>query len=219
MTQPPTERTRVRRLPERGVYEREAIDAIVDDALVCHVGFVHDGRPVVIPTIHARVGDTLYIHGSPASRMLRDMRQGDEVCVTVTLVDGLVVARAPFHSSMNYRSVVIFGVPAEITDPNEKWDAFRAITEHVTPGRWDDSRLPNNKEVRATLVFSVPLNEASAKVRTGPPEDDDEDYELPLWAGVVPLAIVAGEPIPDPVLPDGIGVPDYLVGYRRSGHS
>ncbi len=215
MTPAPSDRTTVRRLPERGVYERDVIDAILDEALICHVGFVHDGAPVVIPTIHARSGDTLYLHGSPASRMLRSMRRDDEVCVTVTLVDGIALARAPFHSSMNYRSVVLFGTPRIVDDPEEKREAFRVLTEHVTPGRWDDSRRPNDKEERATLVAAIAITEASAKVRTGPPEDDDEDYELPLWAGVIPLAVTAGEPIPDPRLRKGVSLPEYLVGYAR----
>ncbi|MET0831624.1 MAG: pyridoxamine 5'-phosphate oxidase family protein, partial [Acidimicrobiia bacterium] len=185
MATPPTSRTEVRRLAERGSYERSVIDAVLDEALICHVGFVHDGGPVVIPTIHARAGDTLYLHGSPASRMLRSMRSGDEICVTVTLVDGLVMARAPFHSSMNYRSVVVFGEPRLVEEPDEKWAAFAVLTEHVCPGRWADSRLPNDKEIKGTLVAAVTIDEASAKVRTGPPGDDEEDYDLPIWAGVV----------------------------------
>jgi nitroimidazol reductase NimA-like FMN-containing flavoprotein (pyridoxamine 5'-phosphate oxidase superfamily) len=213
----PTDRTTVRRLAERGVYEREVIDAILDEALVCQVGFVVDGRPVVIPTIHARRGDTLYLHGSPASRMLRSMRTGDEICVTVTLVDGVVLARAPFHSSLNYRSVVLFGEPRLVEDPEEKSLAFEVLTEHIAPGRWDDSRLPNLKEEKGTLVAALVIAEVSAKVRTGPPKDDDEDYELPIWAGVIPLEIRAGEPVPDPRLGPGIEAPDYVGRYRRPG--
>ena len=215
MTLPPSDRTTVRRLSERGVYDRAVIDAILDEALICHVGFVVDGTPVVIPTIHARSGDTLYLHGSPASRMLRSMRSGADVCVTVTLIDGIALARAPFHSSMNYRSAVIFGAPRIVDDPEEKCRAFRVLTEHVTQGRWDDSRRPNDKEVRGTLVVAIPITEASAKVRTGPPKDDEEDYGLPLWAGVIPLQLTAGDPISDPRLLDGIALPTYLEGYRR----
>ncbi|CAN5288009.1 MAG: pyridoxamine 5'-phosphate oxidase family protein [Acidimicrobiia bacterium] len=217
MAEPSAPRTTVRRLAERGVYDRAAIDAVLDEALICHVGFVVEGGPVVIPTIHARSGDLLYLHGSPASRMLRSMRAGDEVCVAVTLVDGLVMARAPFHSSMNYRSVVLFGEPRIVDDPDELWEAFTVLTEHVAPGRWADSRLPNQKEIRGTLVAAVPIDQASAKIRTGPPGDDEEDYDLPIWAGVVPLRLEAGAPIPDPRLAPGIGPPPYLTGYRRPG--
>jgi nitroimidazol reductase NimA-like FMN-containing flavoprotein (pyridoxamine 5'-phosphate oxidase superfamily) len=217
MTEAPTPRTEVKRLPERGVYDRAVIDPILDEALICHVGFVHEGSPVVIPTIHARVGDTLYFHGSPASRMLRGMRAGDEVCVNVTLVDGLAVARAAFHNSMNYRSVVVFGQARVVEDVEEKRMALEAVTEHAVPGRWADSRPMTEKEYKGTLMVAVPLNEASAKVRTGPPGDDDEDYDLPIWAGVVPLAVVPGEPVDDPKLRVDVDVPDYLRNYRRPG--
>ena len=212
---PNQDRTRVRRLPERAVFDQGQIDAIVDEALICHVAFVHDDYPVVIPTIHARNGDVLYIHGSPAGRMLRNLKRGAQVCVNITIIDGLVMARAPFHSSMNYRSVVIFGEARFVADPDEKWEALRLITEHVAPGRWDDSRLPNDKETRATSVLALPMDEASAKVRTGPPDDDEADYELPLWAGVVPLQMVAGQPVDDPDLRVQVAVPDYLAHYRR----
>ena len=213
----PTSRTRVKRLPERAIHDEDVITAIVDEALICHVGFIHDGYPVVIPTIHARSGDTLYFHGSPASRMLLDMKQGAEVCITVTLVDGLVMARAPFHSSMNYRSVVIFGAARFVDDPAEKETAFRLVTEHVAPGRWEDSRLPTAKETKGTAILAVSMAEASAKVRSGPPEDDAEDYDLPLWAGVVPLRMVADPPINDPALRVDVGVPGYLSDYKRPG--
>jgi len=214
MVTAPSDRTTVRRLAERGVYDREVIDAILDEALYCHVGVVVDGGPVVIPTIHARSGDTLYLHGSPANRMLRSMRSGEQVCVTVTVLDGIVLARAPFSSSMNYRSVVLFGTPRPVTSADEKREAFRALTEHVTPGRWADSRLPNDREEKATLVVAIPIAEASAKVRTGPPHDDEDDYDLPIWAGIIPLRMVAGEPIPDPARVSDLPVPSYLVGYR-----
>jgi hypothetical protein len=210
----PTPRAEVRRLPERGVYDRDLINTILDEALFCHVGFIDDGSPVVIPTIHARVGNTLYCHGSPASRMLRSMKKGIEVSVAVTILDGLVVARTPFEQDFNYRSVIAFGEARMVDDPDEKMAALKAITEHVTPGRWEDSRPSTEKEVRATLVAAVPLDEASAKVGTGPPEDDEKDLGLSFWAGVVPLSLVAGKPIPA----EGVDwpAPDYLVNYARS---
>ena len=209
-------RTEVRRLPERGVYDAEAINTILDEALICHVGFVADeGYPVVIPTIHARSGATLYLHGSPASRMLRTVKQGADVCVTVTLVDGLVLARSVFHHSMNYRSVVIFGQAREVTDAAEKLRALEVITEHVAHGRWADARHPNDKEFAGTSVVALEIDESSAKARTGPPGDDDEDYDLPIWAGVVPVATTFGAPIPDPHLPDAIDPPGYVTDYRR----
>ena len=209
----PTPRTEVRRLPERAVYDREAINGILDEALICHLGFVVEGSPFVIPTIHARIDDTLYFHGSPASRMLRSMKKGAEVSVAVTLLDGLVVARTPFHQSLNYRSVVVFGEARLVDDPDEKMAALRAVTDHVTPGRWEDSRPPTDKEVRGTLVLALPLDEASAKVRTGPPVDEEEDLALPHWAGVVPMSLVPGEPIPA----EGVdwSPPDYLTDYQR----
>ena len=208
-------RTSIRRLPERSVEDPDAIAAIVDEALICHVGFLYEGYPVVIPTIHARSETTLYIHGSPASRMLRHLKTGAEVCVTITLIDGLVMARAPFHSSMNYRSVVVFGSARAVEDRDEKLEAFRLITEHVAPGRWEDSRRPTEKEIKSTSVLAVELDEVSAKVRTGPPVDDEDDYELDLWAGVVPVQMVAGVPQDDPRLETGIEAPEYLTDYRR----
>jgi len=215
MSRAPTPRTEVRRLPERGSYDPELIRSILDEALICHVGFVHEGAPVVIPTIHARLGDTLYLHGSPASRMLRSMRSGEEICVTVTLVDGLVVARAAFHNSMNYRSVVVFGSPRIVTDPAEKWDALEAVTEHVVPGRWADSRPMTKKEQKGTLVAALPIGEASAKVRTGGPGDDEEDYSLPIWAGVIPLSHTPGAPVADERLRAGVETPTYVAEYLR----
>jgi nitroimidazol reductase NimA-like FMN-containing flavoprotein (pyridoxamine 5'-phosphate oxidase superfamily) len=209
-------RTEVRRLPERGVYDAAAINTILDEALICHVGFVSDdGYPVVIPTIHARSGATLYLHGSPASRMLRTVKQGADVCVTVTLVDGLVLARSVFHHSMNYRSVVIFGKPREVTDADEKMRAFEVITEHVAHGRWADARHPNDTEFKGTTVLALEIDETSAKARTGPPGDDAADYALPIWAGVVPMTTTFGAPIPDPLLADGIDPPGYVTDYRR----
>jgi nitroimidazol reductase NimA-like FMN-containing flavoprotein (pyridoxamine 5'-phosphate oxidase superfamily) len=192
-----TPRTTVRRLAARGVYDRDAIYAILDEALICHVGLVVDGQPVVIPTIHVRVGDTLYFHGAGASRMLRTLRGGVDACVTVTLLDGLVLARSAFHHSMNYRSVVVLGKGREVADREEKLRALDALVEHVVPGRAAIVRPPNELEIKQTLVVALPLSEASAKVRTGPPVDDEADYALDVWAGVVPVALVKGEPVKD----------------------
>lgn len=213
--EPPTERTRVRRLPERGVYERSEIDAILDEALICHLAYVKDGEPRVIPTIHARVGDTLYVHGSNASRTLRSTKGGAPIAAEVTLLDGLVLARSSFHHSMNYRSVVVYGRAREVTDPAEKFEAQRALVEHVVRGRAADARLPNQRELDQTTILAVPLDEASAKVRTGPPKDEEEDLALPVWAGVLPLKTVPGEPEPDPLLPSSIATPGYVNDYRR----
>ena len=209
-----TERTTLRRLPKRGVYEREAIYAILDEGFVCHVGFVADGQPFVIPTAYGREGDTLFVHGAKASRMLKALRDGAEVCVTVTLVDGLVLARSAFHHSMNYRSVVVFGRARIVETDEGKMDALRAFTEHVIPGRWQEVRLPNKQELDATLVLALSLSEASAKVRTGPPLDDEEDMEFPVWAGVVPLRYVAGETIDAPDLMAGITAPEDLKQFE-----
>lgn len=195
-TIPVTERTKVRRLPKRANYEAATIHAIVDEALICHVGFVIEGAPVVIPTIHWREGDTLYFHGSAASRMLRSLRDGVDACVTITLLDGLVLARSAFHHSMNYRSVVVFGKAQEVTG-DEKLRALEGLVRHITPDRADDVRAPNEMELRQTLVLALPLDEASAKIRTGGPVDDDEDYALPVWAGVIPMRLTKGEPIAD----------------------
>jgi nitroimidazol reductase NimA-like FMN-containing flavoprotein (pyridoxamine 5'-phosphate oxidase superfamily) len=213
--EPPSERTRVRRLPERGVYERSEIDTILDEALICHLAYVKDGEPRVIPTIHARVGDTLYVHGSNASRTLRSTKGGAPVAAEVTLLDGLVLARSAFHHSMNYRSVVVYDRAREVTDPTEKFDAQRALVEHVVRGRADDARLPNQRELDQTTILAISLDEASAKVRTGPPKDEEEDLALPVWAGVLPLRTVPGEPEPDPLLPSGIATPGYVSDYRR----
>jgi uncharacterized protein len=197
VTLEPTPRTAVKRLAKRGNYEVETIHAILDEALICHVGFVIDGKPVVIPTIHWREEDTLYVHGSAASRMLRSLRGGVEACVTVTLVDGLVLARAAFHHSMNYRSVVIFGTAELIDDPEEKRRVLDVFVEHITPGRSREVRAPNEIELKQTMVLALPIAEASAKVRAGGPIDDEEDYALPVWAGVIPLKLTKGEPIED----------------------
>jgi uncharacterized protein len=214
---PRTDRTTVRRLPARGSYDRALIHSILDEALVCHVGFVADGRPFVIPTIHVRVGDRLYMHGSPGSRMLKAMAEGVEVCVTVTLVDGLVLARSAFHHSMNYRSAVVFGTPRAVEDLEEKARVLHALSDHLVAGRWRDIREPSIGELKATSVLSLPIDEASAKVRTGPPLDDEEDFAVPAWAGVVPLFLKAGEPIPCPRLAPGIEVPAYARSYPGPG--
>jgi nitroimidazol reductase NimA-like FMN-containing flavoprotein (pyridoxamine 5'-phosphate oxidase superfamily) len=211
----PTERTALKRLPKRGEYDRTAVFQILDEAFICHVGFIVDGKPVVIPTSYGRIGDDLYIHGSAASRMLRSLKEGIDVCVTVTLIDGLVLARAAFHQSINYRSVVIFGNATLVNDPDEKIRALHAFTDHVVSGRWADVRPPDEGELRSTLVLKVPLVEVSAKVRTGPPIDDEADYSLAVWAGVVPLELRAATPVSDDRLPSDIEAPDYARNYAR----
>jgi len=215
--QMPTARTRVVREPDRAVYDREAVCRILDEGFLCHVGFVADGQPFVIPTSYGRKGASLYIHGSAASRMLRHMREGVPVCITVTLVDGLVLARSVFNHSMNYRSVVILGKAALVEDPEEKLAALRTLSEHILPGRWDEARQPNERELKATSVLRVPIEEFSAKVRTGPPVDDAEDYSFPTWAGVIPLETKAGAPIDDPHHKPQRTVPEYVKRYSRKG--
>ena len=212
---PPTERTTLKRLPKRGVYDREIVYGILDEGFVCHVGFAVDGQPFVIPTGYARVEDQLYIHGSQVSRMLRTLAGGIDVCVTVTLVDGLVLARSAFHHSINYRSVVIFGNATLVEDRAAKLAALFAFSEHVIRGRWDDVREPTEQELKATTVLSLSLAEASAKVRSGPPVDDEEDYALDVWAGVLPLKTFAGAPINDPRLREDIEPPAYTLNYSR----
>jgi nitroimidazol reductase NimA-like FMN-containing flavoprotein (pyridoxamine 5'-phosphate oxidase superfamily) len=214
MATTPTDRTRVRRVPARGQYERETVDAILDEALISHVGFVHDGAPVVIPTLHARLGDRLYLHGSAASRMLRTLERGAAVCVTATLVDGLVLARSAFHHSVNYRSVVVFGHARAVEPEEERLKALELFTDKLVPGRWADVRPPTRQELKGTKVLSLPLDEASAKVRTGPPIDDDEDYDLPVWAGVLPLQIAAAPPVRDPRVDPAVDMPGYVAGWR-----
>jgi nitroimidazol reductase NimA-like FMN-containing flavoprotein (pyridoxamine 5'-phosphate oxidase superfamily) len=212
---PPTPRTRVRREAHRGHYDRSTVDAVLDAGLVCHVGFVHDEQPYVVPTLHARVGDLLFIHGSSASRMLRNIA-GAPICVTVTLVDGLVLARSAFNHSINYRSVVVLGRPMIVEGDDAKLRALEAFTEQLLPQRWSDIRVPTANELKATTVLSIELDEASAKIRTGPPNDDEGDLTWPAWAGVVPLTVAPGTPEPDPRLADGTPEPDYLAGYGRS---
>jgi len=208
-------RTTVKRLAKRADYDRDTINAIIDEALICHVGFVVDGAPVVIPTIHTRLGDTLYFHGSAANRMLRSLRDGVDACVTVTILDGLVMARSAFHHSMNYRSAVILGKGREVVDRDEKLRVLDALVEHVCTGRSRDVRPPNEAELRQTLVLAIPLNEASAKIRTGPPVDDDDDYALPIWAGIIPLSLTPSAPIDDERLVAGVDVPEYATRYER----
>lgn len=211
----PTARTRLVREPDRAVYDRAAAYQILDEGFICHVGFVVDGQPFVIPTGYGRASDNLYIHGSAASRMLRRIDQGVPVCVTVTLLDGLVLARSIFNHSMNYRSVVVLGTAVAVEDPKEKLEALHLLSEHILPGRWAESRQPNEREIKATLVMRLPITEFSAKVRQGPPIDDEDDYGFPTWAGVIPLEIVAGTPINDPRLDPQTPVPSYTRGYSR----
>jgi uncharacterized protein len=217
MSQPftPTPRTRVVREAERGVYDRETAYSILDEGFLCHVGFVVEGQPFVIPTSYGRKDDALYIHGSAASRMLRNLKESPPVCITVTLLDGLVLARSIFNHSMNYRSVVILGKATLVDQPQEKLEALHLLSEHIVPGRWSDVRQPNEKELKATSVLRVPIDEFSAKVRSGPPIDDEEDYSFPTWAGVVPLQIKAGEPIADARLDFRLEMPDYAKRYER----
>ncbi|WP_197036124.1 pyridoxamine 5'-phosphate oxidase family protein [Fischerella sp. PCC 9605] len=210
-----TQRTKIGRMPSRGHYERELVYQILDEGLVCHIGFTVDGQPFVIPTAYGRVGDRLYIHGSTASRMMRSLAQGIEVCVTVTLLDGLVLARTAFHHSMNYHSVVIFGTATKVQDEAQKLEALEAFTEHIVPGRWAQVRQPNHQELQVTSVLELPLHEASAKVRTGPPNDEEQDYSIPVWAGVIPLELTASTPIADSRLQKEIILPSYLHNYTR----
>ena len=210
-----TKRTQVRRLPKRGSYDRQTIHSILDEGFICHLGFVSDGQPFVIPTGYARIEDNLIIHGSAASRAMRLAGGGIEVCVTVTLLDGLVLARSAFHHSMNYRSVVIFGKARVVSDKEEKTRALEALTEHVVPGRWADVRWPSELELKATTVLKLPIEEASAKIRTGGPIDDEEDYELDVWAGVLSLRLMPNDAIPDERLKNGAAVPDYVLNYKR----
>jgi len=215
-TKMPTARTRVAREPERGVYDRETAYRILDEGFICHVGFAVDGQPFVIPTAYGRKDANLYIHGSAASRMLRQMKQGVAVCVTVTLLDGLVLARSVFNHSMNYRSVVILGKATLVEDQEEKLAALRVVSEHIIRGRWDDARQPNERELKATAVLRVPIEEFSAKVRTGPPIDDEEDYSFPTWAGVIPLKMKGGDAISDSKLDSRREAPSYVKNYLRS---
>ncbi len=205
----PTPRTTLHRLSERGRVDRADLDAVLDAGLICHLGVIIDGAPVVLPTGYGRIGDNLYLHGSSGNQSLRSAA-GRQVCVTVTLLDGLVCARAVFHHSMNYRSAVIFGTASLVDDPDEKLAALRAVTNHLVPGRWDHARAPTRKELAATAVIALPLDEASVKVRSGGPKDDPEDYESGIWAGVLPSALAFGPAEPDPALPGDISIPDHI---------
>lgn len=213
---PASDRVRLRRKRERGSHERAVVDAILDEALIAHLGIVDEhGQPFVIPTLHARSGDLVYLHGSPAGRTLRALTAGAPACLTVSLIDGLVLARSAMHHSANYRSVMLLGRATSIERSAEKLAALEAIIEHIVPGRWADVREPNEKELKATSVLAFPIDEASAKIRNGPPLDDEEDYALPTWAGVIPLASAAGNPEPDPRLQADVALPDYVRAYRR----
>ena len=221
MSQPytPSARTRVTREPQLGVYDREATYRILDEGFVCHLGFTSEGQTFVIPTSYGRSGDCVYIHGSAASRTLKQLKEAVPVCFTVTLLDGLVLARSVFSHSMNYRSVVILGKATAVEDEKEKIAALRILSEHIIPGRWEDARLPNERELKATLVLKLPIEEFSAKVRTGPPIDDEDDYSFPTWAGVLPLAVEARTPVPDPRLEVSREVPPYLRQWTRQRRS
>lgn len=203
----------MKRHPERGDYDRATIDAILDEALICHVGFIVDDQPYVIPTIHARDGDTLYLHGSPASRMLRNLAKGVDLCVTVTLLDGLVLARSVYNHSMNYRSVVVLGHAREVTETEEKLHAMQRVVEHLVPGRWEDARQPSEGEIKGTTILALPLEEASAKIRTGPPKDFDDDLTLPVWSGLIPLRLEPSAPVADERV--DAPAPDYVADYTR----
>jgi uncharacterized protein len=208
-------KTRLQRLPKRGYYDRETIYSILDEALICHVGFVEQGQPFVIPINFARMNDTIVLHGAKASRLLKHVEAGNPVCVEATVVDGLVLARSVFHHSLNYRSVVLFGCGRAIDDEREKLSALEAVSEHLIPGRWKEARLPSRKEMNATRVVAIKIEEASAKVRLGPPLDEEEDYSLPVWAGVLPLTEVAGVPLRDELQAANIPLPDYIAKYSR----
>jgi nitroimidazol reductase NimA-like FMN-containing flavoprotein (pyridoxamine 5'-phosphate oxidase superfamily) len=212
---PQTPRTTLKRLPKRGSHERETINQILDEGFICHVGFAIEGQPFVIPTGYARAGDELIIHGSQASRMLRALKTGIDVCLTVTIIDGLVLARSAFHHSMNYRSVVIFGRATLIEEREAKLAALFALSEHMIPGRWEEVREPTEAELQQTTALLLPIDEASAKIRTGPPLDDEEDYAMNVWAGVLPMQLTTADPIADPRLLSNIEVPDYVGSYRR----
>ncbi|MFM8395087.1 MAG: pyridoxamine 5'-phosphate oxidase family protein [Acidobacteriota bacterium] len=214
----PTTRTTLKRRPQRGAFDRPTVHAILDATFLCHVGFVIDGQPYVIPTSYGREEDTLYIHGAAASRMLRELATGIPVAVTVTMLDGLVLARSAFHHSLNYRSVVILGKADLVDDPAAKMRALEVITEQIVPGRWAEVRIPDEQELKATTVLRLPIEEVSAKIRTGPPIDDEEDMKLPVWAGLLPLTTMSGPPIADPQLADGIPLPASVANFgKREG--
>ena len=213
----PTERTQVRRRSQRGVYDKAQVHAILDEGFVCHVGFAIDGQPFVIPTAYARSGEQIHIHGSPAGRLMKSKEV--DVCLTVTLVDGLVLARSAFHTSMNYRSVVVLGTARLVTDIEEKREALRCFTNHVIAGRWEQAKQPTEQELKATSVLALTLEEVSAKIRSGPPIDDEEDYALPVWGGVIPVAQILGEPLPDGRVLEGIAAPVLVSGAARASRT
>ena len=210
-----TDKNTIKRLPKRGHYDRQTIYQILDEALICHVGFAVDGQPYVIPINFARIDDTVVLHGAKASRLLKHVEAGHPICVEATIVDGLVLARSVFHHSVNYRSVVVFGTGRLVTDAQEKLAALEAVTEHLIPGRWQEARLPNQKELNATSVVSIRIDEASAKVRVGPPVDEEEDYTLPVWAGILPLQETPLAPLRDELQSEEVPLPDYVAGYSR----
>ena len=212
---PTTKRNTINRLPQRGHYDAETIYSILDEALICHVAFTQGNEPFVIPSLYARLDDSILLHGAKASRLMKYIQEGGQVSIAVSLIDGLVVARSVFHHSVNYRSVVLFGKGTLVKAEAEKMHALQVITEHILPGRWAEARKPTPKELNATTVVSIPIDSASAKVRTGQPGDDEDDYKLPIWAGVLPLSLQASAPINDPLLMGGIPVPSYVSGYKR----
>lgn len=212
---PQTELNKVKRLPKRGQYDKKTIYEIVDEALICHAGFVLEGQPFVMPTIHVRIDDTIYLHGAVANRMLTHIKAGNNVCLTMTLIDGIVFARSVFHHSMNYRSAVLFGKGRVIGDYDEKWKVFQALTEHIAKGRWNDARKPSDQETNSTTIVAIDIDSASAKIRTGPAKDDEEDYSLAIWAGVMPVKMEFGEPINDERLIKEIQIPGYIKHYNR----
>ena len=212
---PKTSMNKVNRLPQRGQYDKETIYAIVDEALICHVAFVENNLPFVLPIIHTRIEDTIYLHGAIANRMLNTIVNGNQICISVTLVDGIVFARSVFHHSMNYRSAVLFGKGRLVEDDSEKLKAFHALTNHIAKGRWEEARTPSQKEIDVTTVVAIEIESASAKTRTGPPKDDDEDYDLPVWAGVLPLSLQALSPIADEKMKENISIPSYIQNYSR----
>jgi len=209
-----SKRSKINRLPVRGFYDKETVYKIIDETYYCHVSFVHDNQPFIIPTIHARMNDTILLHGAKASRLLKHISAGKKICIAFTLMDGLVLARSVFHHSINYRSVVLFGKGREVIDEEEKVAAFHAITDHIMPGRWEDARRPNQKEINATAVVLINIDEASAKIRTGPPVDDEEDYQLPVWAGVLPFKLKCNKPEQDPKLGQNIPLPRYIKNFQ-----
>ena len=214
-----SKRTKINRLPARGYYDKDTIYKIIDETYFCHVSFVEDNQPFIIPTIHARIDNTIVLHGAKTSRMLNHIIEGNEVCVAFTIMEGLVLARSVFHHSMNYRSAVIYGKGMEVTDFGEKEKAFKAITDHIIPGRWEDTRHPNKKEIDSTAVVSINIEEASSKIRTGPPLDDEEDYNLAIWAGVLPFRLSKNETVPDPKLEESILLPEYMRNFKVRGNS